>query len=212
MDTGRAEVPTTRTLEGGAAEVQAFVHAVRRNPHVRTLLDHWHLLQLPDCWLVAGCLFQTLWNLREGRPAEENIRDCDLFYFDADDLGEAAEMQVQQQVDRAFADLGISVEAKNQARVHLWYPGYFGHPYPALGSAREGIDRFLVLETCVGLRPSASGGKGWDLYAPNGLQGLHDGWLSPNPLTDHPALFEAKAASYRARWPWLRVRPVERNR
>ena len=49
----------------------------------------------------------------------------------------------------------------------------------------------------------------WDRLA------LPDGWLvagclfhgvlAPNPLTDHGALFEAKARSYQERWPWLRV-------
>jgi len=29
--------------------------------------------------------------------------------------------------------------------------------------------------------------------------------LTMNPLVPHRELFERKAASYRARWPWLRV-------
>lgn len=172
------------------------------NRHNRTILQRWEQLALPDGWLVAGCLFQTVWNLRSGAPAEANIRDYDLFYFDASELGEQAERRVQARVDGVLGDLGIVVEAKNQARVHLWYRDHFGHDYPRLRSAREGIDRFLVPATCVGLRPHDTG---WDLYAPHGLPLLYEGVLAPNPLTDHRALFEAKARSYRSRWPWLRV-------
>jgi hypothetical protein len=179
-----------------------FLRDVLANRHNREILQRWERLALPDGWLVAGCLFQTVWNLRSGNAPEANIKDYDLFYFDASDLGEEAERRVQARVDGVLADLGIEVEAKNQARVHLWYRDHFGHDYPQLRSACEGIDRFLVPATCVGLRPE---GEGWSLYAPNGLPLLYEGVLTPNPLTDHRKLFEAKAQSYRARWPWLRV-------
>lgn len=64
-----------------------------------------------------------------------------------------------------LGDLGVTVEVANQARVHLWYPSYFGRPYPALASAEDSIGRFLVLETCVGARPQ-------EFHAPYGLTGL----------------------------------------
>lgn len=180
----------------------AFVAQVLRNPANAAILDRWPALEFPDGWLVAGCLFQTVWNLRGERPVQEGIKDHDLFYFDAADLTEAGERQVQARVDAVLADLGVAVEAKNQARVHLWYQDFFGHPYPALRDARDGIDRFLVRETCVGLRPTS---QGWEVHAPHGVESVAAGTLSRNPLTPHTALFDAKAASYRARWPWLRI-------
>ena len=97
-----------------------------------------------------------------------------------------------------LGDLGIAVEVVNQARVHLWYEADFGHPYAALRSSRDGIARFLVPCTCVGVRPG-------ELCAPYGLEGLYRGELAMNPLVPHRDLFDAKAASYRARWPALTI-------
>ncbi|NYE59201.1 hypothetical protein FHW58_000353 [Duganella sp. 1224] len=168
------------------------------NRNNRAILERWTSLALPDGWLVAGCLFQTVWNLQSGRAPDADIKDYDLFYFDASDLSEAAERERQAHVDSILADLGVAVEVSNQARVHTWYEAYFGRPYPALGSAREGIDRFLMPATCVGIRPDA-------VHAPNSLDMLYDGVLTANPLTPYPDLFEAKAASYLQRWPWLRI-------
>ena len=182
-----------------------FLRDVLANRCNRAILERWERLALPDGWLVAGCLFQAVWNRRIGAPVEANVKDYDLFYFDGADLTQEGERQVQARVDAVLGDLGVVVEAKNQARVHLWYREYFGHDYPRLRSARDGIDRFLIPATCVGLRPEADGG--WELYAPHGLTLLYSGVLAPNPLTDHPRLFEAKAQSYRARWPWLRIEP-----
>ena len=48
-------------------------------------------------------------------------------------------------------------EARNQARVHLWYPQKHGLPYPALTCSTDGIDRFLTRNTQVGIRRTASG-------------------------------------------------------
>ena len=134
-----------------------FIADLRSNRHNRAILDRWPALALPDGWLVAGCLFQTVWNLRSGRPPEADIKDYDIFYFDAGDLTEAGERAVQARVEAVVADLGITVEVANQARVHLWYPGFFGEPYPALENSRDGIDRFLVACTCVGVRPDGCG-------------------------------------------------------
>jgi hypothetical protein len=175
-----------------------FLTDILTNRHNRAILERWNALALPDGWLVAGCLFQTVWNLQDGRAPEADIKDYDLFYFDAEDMSEAGEQRVQAHVDQVVGDLGITIEASNQARVHLWYASYFGQPYDSLGSARDGIDRFLVPATCVGVRPG-------ELYAPNGLGLLYDGVLTMNPLIPHADLFECKVASYRARWPWLRV-------
>ena len=83
-----------------------FVAELLSNRHNRAVLEAWPRLALPDGWLVAGCLFQTVWNLRDGREPEAGILDLDLFYFDASDLSPQAEAAVQQRVDRELGDLG----------------------------------------------------------------------------------------------------------
>jgi hypothetical protein len=179
-----------------------FIRDALQNRHNRAILERLPTLGLPDAWLVAGCLFQTIWNVRSGQPPEAQIKDYDLFYFDPSDLSEAAEARANEQVSACFSAQDITVEAKNQARVHTWYQEYFGFPYPALRSSMDGIDRFLVSCTCVGLKAKASG---LELYAPNGLAALYQGALSPNPLCPHLPLFEKKARAYKERWSWLEI-------
>ena len=123
-----------------AALTRRFVSEALQNPHNAALLERLPFLGLPDAWLVAGCLFQTVWNLRSGLAPTAHIKDYDLFYFDASDLSEAAEQAVQDRATALFADLPITVEAKNQARVHLWYERWFGFRIhrcnpPATGSS-----------------------------------------------------------------------------
>lgn len=181
-------------------DADAFVRLVLTNPVNAALLARLPALGLPECHLAAGCLFQALWNARSGRSPAEGVRDYDVFYFEGGDLSWEAEDGVIRRVRAATADLGVEVEVRNQARVHLWYADRFGAPYPRLTSARDGIDRFLVACTCVGVA-AASGA----LYAPHGLADLERGVLRMNPANAQPARFREKAESYRARWPFLTI-------
>lgn len=174
-----------------------FVSDVLSNPNNAHILSRWDELCLPDGWLVAGCLFQTVWNRISNQASDAGIKDYDIFYYDPTDLSAEAEQAVQQRAQGLFSDLGITLELCNQARVHQWYEAHFGHPYPRLYSARQGIDRFLMPSTCVGINPL-------EVYAPHGFDALYAGLLFMNPLTPHRVLYEQKALSYQQRWPWLR--------
>ena len=181
----------------------AFLATVRQNPVNAALIDRLPEFGLPDCWLVAGCLFQTVWNIRAGQPPAENIRDYDVFYFDGTDTSYEAEDRAIRRLADATRDLDVEIELRNQARVHLWFMQRFGHDYPPLRSSIDGIDRFLVQCTCVGVRCMA--GQAPTLHATYGLADLHGGILKSNPLNPNVGRFAEKAASYRSRWPLLRV-------
>lgn len=174
-----------------------FLRLVRLNPVNAALLDRLPELELPQAHLVAGALFQTVWNVLGGQPPTAQIRDYDLFYWDADTSYEAEDAAIRR-AEALFADLNALIEVRNQARVHLWFPGRYGLTRPPLRSAREGIEQFLVECTCVGV--DARG----EVYAPFGLDDLAAGRLRPNPRNHTPGLYRAKADDSLQRWPWLR--------
>lgn len=183
-----------------APSVEDVIACARRDPVNAALLDRLPSLGLPQGYLTAGCLFQAWWNRLSGRPPGEGVKDYDVFYFDDSDLSWGAEDAVIRCVRAATADLDVEVEVKNQARVHLWYPARFGHAYPQLRSVRDGIDRYPVACTCIGIALDDG-----TLHARYGLDDMHRGILRPNPLMSAEDQFAAKAASYCARWPWLTI-------
>ena len=174
------------------------------NPLNAELLTRLAALALPQCYLCAGSVFQATWNLASGRSADWGVKDYDVFYFDDRDLSWEAEDDVIQRVHASTADLGVQVEVRNQARVHLWFADRFGASYPQLKSTRDGIDRYLVACTCVGIEVATG-----EVYAPDSLRDLADGVLRLNLRQPAPELFRAKAESYHARWPWLTIAPID---
>lgn len=156
-------------------------------------------MDLPDSWVVSGAIYQTVWNHLTGRPATHGIKDIDLFYFDRDPSWEAEDRVIKT----SRFDCPVPVEIRNQARVHLWYPGHFGQPYPQLTHSTQAIDLFACRTHCVGLRLD----KGLQIYAPYGLDDIFGFRLTPNPILDNRATHEAKAARQMALWPELSLVP-----
>ena len=142
--------------------VESLVRIAMTNPVNAELADRLPKLGLNQCMLTAGCLFQAVWNHQSQRPPAWGVKDYDVFYFD-DDLSWEAENEVIQSARHLFNHLDVNVEFKNQARVHLWYSQRFGGDYPQLQSARDGIDRYLIAGTCMGLDIETG-----EVYAPNG--------------------------------------------
>lgn len=177
-----------------------FRDAVLENPANAALLARLPDLGLPQCHLTAGCLFQAVWNGRSGRVPDWGVSDYDVFYFDDADLSWDAEDGVIRRVREATADLPIRVDVKNQARVHLWYRERFGGDYPRLTSTRDGIERYLVACTCVGIDVATGA-----IHAPDAFGDMAAGVLRMNPRNARPDLFTEKARSYQQRWSWLRI-------
>ena len=182
-----------------------FRTAALRNPANAIIAGELHDLALPDAWLVAGCLAQTVWNVATGRAVEFGINDYDVFYYDPD-TSWAAEDAVIRELRHRLGHLGVTIEARNQARVHLWYPQKHGVPYPALGRATDGIDRFLTRNTQVGIRRAADG---YDVYAPHGFDDIARLIVRPNLTANFSAAnYAAKAARWKNLWPELTVTPA----
>ena len=177
-----------------------FMRHVRSVPENVELLARLPDLELPQCYLTAGCLFQPVWNHRSGKAPSWGINDFDVFYFDDADTSYEAEDRVIQRAADVFSDLDAKIEIRNQARVHLWYEQRFGRPIAPLKSSKDGIEGFLVACTCVGINVDTG-----DVHAPDGFDDLWNGILRQNPKHASDALFAKKAEGYRSRWPWLTI-------
>ena len=173
-------------------QVAAFQTVLLRNQTLAEVLARAAALGLPGWYLVAGCLYQTVWNVVTGQPPEAGILDYDLAYFDASDLSWQAEDAVIQAGRALFGDLPAPVQIRNQARVHLWYERKFGVPCPPHESAEAAIDTFEATTACLGVR-LGPGGR-WRVYA-------RTGWVMCSTSSCGPTRYWRPAASTRARPP-----------
>ncbi len=86
-----------------------FLDVVLGNETIRVLTDRLAELELPDSYLAAGCLCQTVWNHVSGFPPAYGITDYDVLYCDLDDLSWDGEDLIIRRCAAAFADLGVAL-------------------------------------------------------------------------------------------------------
>jgi uncharacterized protein len=186
-------------------QVARFRAALNRNRTLTEVLARAATMDLPGWYLVAGCLYQTVWNTVTGQPPEAGILDYDLAYFDASDLSWDAEDAVIRAGREVFAGLPAPVQIRNQARVHLWYLPKFGVPCPPHSCTEAAIDSFEATNACLGVRLQPDGR--WRIYAPHGFADVFSLVARPNPVLAPRQVYDTKTARWRQQWPSLTVLP-----
>lgn len=151
-------------------QLAEFERMVRLNPIVEELLDRMSGVSLPDCWLAAGALFQTVWNVLSDRNPQAGILDYDVnYYFDDSDLSWQAEDDAITRAAVHFDGIPAKIQIRNEARAHLWYQEKFGVPCPPYRNTRHAISTFPNTSSCLAIRPLD---ERVEIYAPYGLTDL----------------------------------------
>jgi hypothetical protein len=177
-----------------------FEAIIRADPDLMALLQRLRDVGLPQWRLVAGCLYQTVWNVLTHRPRGTGIRDYDVAYYDAGDLSWEAEDAVIRRVTAETRNCVGPVEVRNQARVHLWFEQRFGGcAYPKLSSADEALKYYASIVHAVGVRLEPDGQL--NILAPFGLDDVFDMIVRPNRALANAPSHNSKAARVKAIWP-----------
>ncbi|WP_417494932.1 nucleotidyltransferase family protein [Maricaulis sp.] len=193
-----------RRLAHAPADAQrAFlIEAVRANPLAMTVLERAAAMDLPDHGLMAGAVYQAVWNALTGRDPAYGVNDYDLGYYDASDLGEAAEDVVIKAGDAVFGDLDAIVEIRNQARVHLWFGAKHGVTRAPLTSTTDAVAHFASHTHAVAVRLDAAGEM--EVLAPYGLDELFSLHVRPVAALADPVGWNAKCERQHRQWPEVR--------
>jgi hypothetical protein len=186
---------------------EELVSAVLASALLRPVLEQLDGCGLPDWFLGAGAVAQTVWNSRYGYADGRGIADLDIVYFEPDTAAEL-ELQARRMVAARLAQVGVKVDVKNQARVHLWYPESFGDRIRPYGSIQDALATWPTTATAVGVRMHEGAVV---VYSAFGLSDLFGGVVRANRVQVPRTVYEAKASRWASLWPQLRVLPWEQG-
>lgn len=176
-----------------------------RSSIVSTILDRAPKLALPNWYLGAGCIAQTVWNDLHGYPLTSNIKDYDLVYFDSSDLSCETEESHARDAQEIFQELHVEVDVANEARVHLWYADHFGYAIKPYSSVEDGIASWPTTATAIGVRQDTDGKLA--TYAPFGLGDLFGMVVRPNKRQITKEIYLKKVERWTKYWPKLVIIP-----
>lgn len=189
-----------RDLETQIAYVK---EVLARSKAVRSVLALAPQLELPNWYLGAGAICQTVWNELHGFPLEQGIKDFDLVYFDPDTSTDAQDRFIRKG-KKLFAELPVEVELTNEARVHLWYKEEVGKEISPYSSTEDAINTWPTTASSVGVR--YEDGK-FLVYAPYGLNDMMRLIVRPNKGLITREVYEKKVARWTQAWPKLTAIP-----
>ncbi len=186
-------------------KAEKLLETLRKNKSIQSILDRVERLEVPEWYLSAGCIAQTVWNLGHGFEPEHGIRDYDLIYYDASDVSYEGEDVFIQRGKKLFEDIRIPVEIRNEARVHLWFERHFGKQIEQYRSTEDAIGKFPTTATSIGITKNRNGTI--QIYAPFGVDDIFDMIVRPNKVQTTEKMYRDKSEGWLTVWPKLTVVP-----
>lgn len=191
------------------SQIEHLTDFFRANEKVWYVIENAHKLKLPNWYIGAGCLVQTIWNIQSGFAPEQSIKDIDLIYFDNSDFSKEKERQEENRVRDFFNDVSIEIDVKNQARVHLWYEQKFGYSISPYMSSEAAINTWPTTATSIAVRLQP--GETMKVYAPYGLNDVYGLIARANKTQITKDIYETKTDRWKKCWPRLTVIPWEKG-
>lgn len=186
-----------------------ILNLIRKDKWMMDVLRAAESLNLPDWWIGAGFIRDTVWDYLSGYKEKTPLNDVDIIYFDKSDFSpeelEAystkAEDDYQEKLNKLMPDVKWSVT--NQARMHLF------HKTDPYSNSTEALADWAETATCIGVRLE----KGrLTLLTPHGIEDLVNLIARPNPLykklyAHDLGVFQrrAKEKKWIKKWPKLRI-------
>lgn len=203
-----AEKNIRSVMADNMTKVEQFLQILERNESVQKILEQTNELKMPNWYLGAGGIVQTVWNVKHGFNPENGIKDYDLVYYDANDTSYEAEDRFILKGKDIFDDIPVMVEIRNQARVHIWYEKHFGNPIEQYKSVEEAISTWPTTATSIGVRKE----KGqFQVYMPFGLDDLLGMIVRANKAKITEKIYQDKVDRWIKIWPNLKIIPWDRE-
>lgn len=178
---------------------------VRASPWFMNALGAVRSLHIESWCIGAGAVRNLVWDHLHGYSEPSAFGDVDVAYFNANDLGQETDADIQRKLVRCVPHLPW--EVTNQAAVHLWFEGHFGHPVSPLRSLEEAVASWPEYATSVGI--AFNGDAQIEIISPHGLQDLFDMRIQRNPIRVSAETYRQRIQQkqYTRRWPRVTILP-----
>lgn len=151
-------------------------------------------LNLPDWYIGAGAIRNTVWNYYHNKPTDAHLQDIDVVYFDPSDMKGEGEELAEKSLN--VKQPNLDWEVVNQARAHLFKESA-RKSRPAAKSSCEAIGYWIEIPTCTGVRLNSD--DSFTICSPHGLEDLMNLVVKPIPKP-HQNLLLFKQRVEKKKW------------
>jgi hypothetical protein len=173
------------------------VEIIQAMPRLMDCLTAVGALRLPDCWIGAGAIRNTVWDRLHGFSDDTaHDTDVDVVWFDPEKASPDQDSALEARLSAAMP--GQEWQVRNQARMHM------RNRDPAYRDTEDALRYWPETATAVAAR--LRNGQ-VELIAPFGLDDLLGLTVRPTPaFRQKPEIYAARQASknWSVRWPKLK--------
>ena len=182
---------------------EEFVSILKQNKDLMTILDYIYELNLPNFYIAAGSVFQTIWNYYDNKPLNFGIKDIDIIYYDSNNLSKEVEKELEGKIIEHFKELNYKFDVHNEARMHLWKKEKENKNINQYKNSEDAIDHWIATVHSIGITKENDNIK---VYAPYGLSDIFSRTIRPIKHKDNSKeLYDKKVASWQKRFEKLNI-------
>ena len=181
-------------------QIEILEKILRLNPKLMKILEILESDGIENCYVGAGAINQTVFNYYHGYEIDYGIKDYDIVYYE-EDVSYEKEDVIIKRLTKKLDRLDVSVDIKNEARVHIWYQDKYGVKRTPYTSVEDAIASWGATITCIGVRLVKDK---LIIYAPYGLNDILGMVIRPVKREFTKEAYDERSNRWMKKWPNLK--------
>lgn len=182
---------------------EKFISIIKQNKDLMLILDYIESLNLPNFYIAAGAVFQTIWNYYDNKPLDYNIKDIDIIYYDSNNLSKEDEKKLEYNISQYFKDMNYEFDVHNEARMHLWKKENENRNIDQYKNSEDAIDQWIATVHAIGITKK---NNNIEIYAPYGLSDILSRTIRPiKHKANSKELYNKKVTGWKSRFDNLNI-------
>jgi len=186
-------------------QIEIFISIISENKDLMDVLDYISNLNLPNFYIAAGSIFQTIWNKIDQKDLNYGIKDIDVIYYNSKDLNVDTDLKYYELISNYCTkkNYDYEIDVSNEARMHIWKKEKFGIDIKPYVSSEDAIDKWIATVHAIGITKINGEIK---IYAPYGLNDIFNKTIRPIKHMDNSKeIYDKKVKSWCERFDNLKV-------
>lgn len=186
-------------------QTNKLISILKKNKEIICILNFLESNNIPNFYLVAGTIFQTVWNYLDNKPINHNIKDIDIFYYDPINLSKEYEEKLEAKIKKYLSqnNINLEIDIHNEARVHLWKKSNENPNVDYYENTEDTIRRLISTIQAIGVTKT---NKKIKVYAPYGLSDIFSKTIRPVKFsTNSKNVYNKKIESWTSRFENLNI-------
>ena len=159
-------------------QMKNAISILEQNTELMDILDYVYKLELPNYYIAAGSIFQTILNYYDKKPLNYGIRDIDIIYYNKNDISVDTDIHYYNLIKDYCARKGYNyeIDVSNEARMHLWQKEKLNMDVPQYINSEDAINNWIATVHAIGITKENDSIK---IYAPYGLSDIYSRTIRP---------------------------------